>query len=89
MEAWWKSAEGFKDTNALSFYRSKMILDRPKQFGQVISKSFWLGLNHFGRVHIRLFWTSFYDVDLSKMISTWPKQIGPVQNNWSKIIFGP
>ena len=36
-------------TNALSFYRSKMILDRPNCFGMVQivlveSKSFWLGL---------------------------------------------
>ena len=41
-------------TNALSFYRSKMILSCPNCFGQVQivlvrSKLFWLGPNHFGR----------------------------------------
>ena len=45
-----------------------------------MSKSFWLGQNHFGQVYIRLLWTNFYD--LSKMIWTRPKQIGPVQNDW-------
>ena len=42
---------------ALSFYRSKMILDRPNCFGQVqidlvMSKSFWSGPNHFGQVQL-------------------------------------
>ena len=60
-------------TFALSFYRSKIILDRPNCFGhlQIIlvrSKLFSLGPNHFGQVQIRLFWTSFYNLDLSKMI---------------------
>ena len=50
-----------------STYRAKIILDRP---------------DHFGQVHIRLFWTSFYNLDLSKMIWIRPKQIGPVQINW-------
>ena len=72
-----------------------MILNRPNCFGQVqidlvMSKSFWSGT-------IRLFWTIFYNLDLSKMIWTQPKQIGPVQNDWysTKIIwsvqnhFGP
>ena len=48
----------------------------------VMSKLFWLGQNHFGQVYIRLLWTNFYDLDLSKMIWTRPKQIGPVQNDW-------
>ena len=64
-----------------------MILDRPNCFGLVqivlvMSKSFWAGPNHFGQVQIRLFWTIFYNMDLSKMIWTRPKRIGPVQNNW-------
>ena len=64
-----------------------MILDRPNCFGQVqidlvMSKPFWSGPNHFGQVRIRLFWTIFYNLELSKMIWTRPKQIGPVQNDW-------
>ena len=46
------------------------------------SKSFWLGSNHFGQVQIRFEWTNFYNLDLSKMILTQPKQIGPVKNDW-------
>jgi hypothetical protein len=61
------------------------------------SKSFWLGPNHFGQVQIIAFWSNFYNLDLSKMIWTKPKQIGSVQNDWysTKIIwtvqnnFGP
>ena len=61
-------------SNALSFYRAKMILDRYKLF--------WLGLNHFCQVQIKLFQAIFYNLDLSKIILTRPKRIGPVQNNW-------
>ena len=73
--------------NTLSFYRSKMILDHPNCFGwlQIVlvgSNPFWSGPNHFGQVQIRLFWTNFYSLDLSKMIWNWPKQIGPGQNDW-------
>ena len=39
----------------------------------VESKSFWSSPNHFGHVQIRLFWTNFYNLDLSKMIWTQPK----------------
>ena len=72
---------------ALFFYRSKVILDRPNCFGriQIIlvgSESFWLGSNNFGQVQIRFLLTNFYNLDLSKMIWTRPKQIGPVQNDW-------
>ena len=67
---------------ALSFYCAKMILDRPKFFGWV--NLFWTGTNHFGQAQITFFWTSFYNLDLSKMIWTCPKQIGLVQN-----CFGP
>ena len=81
-------------TYALYFYRSKMILDWPNCFGQVQivlvrSKSFWLGPNHFGQVQIRLFWTNFYNSDLSRMIWTRPKWFGPNQNNFysSKTIY--
>ena len=63
-----------------------MILERPNCFGcvQIVlvrSKSFWSGPNHFGQVQIIFFWTNFYNSDLSKMIWTRPKQIGPVQND--------
>ena len=67
-------------TYVLSFYTSKIISDCPNCFGRVQivlvgSKSFWSGSN-------RLFWTSFYNLELSKMFWTRPKLIGPVQNNW-------
>ena len=42
------------------FWTVQVILDG--------SKKFWLGPNHFGQIQIRLFWTNFYDLDLSKMI---------------------
>ena len=62
-----------------------MILDRPNHICGITIflvgyKSFWLGPNHFGQVQIRLFWTNFYNLNLPKMIWTWPKWIGPVQN---------
>ena len=76
-----------KYTNALSFYSSKMTLDCPNHFGRVPivlvgSKSFWSGPKHFGQGQIRLFWANFYNLDLTKMIWTQPKQIRPVQNYW-------
>ena len=66
---------------ALSFYKSKMDLNRPNG---VISKLSWLDPNHFDQVQIRLLWTNFYDLDLSKMIWTWPKLFGR-----AKIILAP
>ena len=74
-------------SNVLSFYRSKIILDHPNCFGRlqivlVGSKRFWLSPNHFGQVQIRLLWTNFYNLDLTKMIWNRPKRIGPVLNNW-------
>ena len=64
-----------------------MILDCPICFGRVqivlvMSKPFWSGPNHFGQVQIRLFWTIFYNLDLSKISWTRPKRIGPAQNDW-------
>ena len=62
------------------FFTLQIVLDGSKwQILLVRFKSFWLDLN---QVQIRLFWTNFYNLDLSKMIWTQPKQIGPVQNNW-------
>ena len=71
----------WSEMNALSFYRSKMILDRPNRFGQIQtvlvgSKLFWSGPNYFGQVLIRFLFTNFYNLDLSKMIWSRPKQIG-------------
>ena len=43
------------------------------------SKLFWSGPNHFGQVRIRLFWTDFYNLDLSKMIN-----LDPTKTNWTK-----
>ena len=87
-----------KKYNALSIYKFKMILDHPNCFWRVQivlvwSNSFWLGPNDF-----RLFWANFIcNMDLSKIIWTQQKQIGPFQNYWylTKIIwtvqnhFGP
>jgi hypothetical protein len=71
----------------LFYTRSEMILDHPNclgrvQFFLVWSKSFWSCPNDFVQVQIRFFWTNFYNLDLSKMIWTHTKQIGPVQNDW-------
>jgi hypothetical protein len=79
---------------ALSFYRSKMILDHPNCFGRlqivlVRSKLFWSGPNHFGQVQIRLLWTNFYNLDPTKMIWTRPNRIGPNQNELVQNNFGP
>ena len=70
---------------ALSFYRSKMILDRPNCFGQIQivlvgSKSFWSGPNHFGWVQIILvtFKLDFYS--LIFIIWAFPKWFQPIQN---------
>ena len=49
------------------------------------SKLFWSGPNHFGQVQIRLFWTNFYNLDLSKMIWIQPKRIGSSQKDWYSI----
>jgi hypothetical protein len=76
----------------LNFYfsmllsRPSIILDRPNCFRRleiilIGSKLFWLGPNHFDQVQIRLFWTIFYNLDLSKMIWTQLKQIVSVQND--------
>ena len=43
---------------------------------------FWSGPNHFGQVQIRFLLTIFYNLDLSKMIWTRPKQIWAVQYDW-------
>ena len=61
-----------------------MILERSHNLGRVpilldVSNLFWLGPNLFGRVQIKLFYANFYNFDLSKMIWTRPKQIGPIQ----------
>ena len=68
---------------ALSFYGSKMILNRPNNFGQVPivlegSNLFLLGPNNFRQVsilHIKI------SSEKSKIIWTQPKRIGPNQNN--------
>ena len=83
----WKIKPNQESIIALSFYRSKMILDHPDCFGRlqivlVGSKPFWSGPNHFGQVQIKLLWTNFYNIDLTKLIWTRPKRIGPILNNW-------
>ena len=69
----------------MSFYRSKMILDRPNYYGQVQiglvrSKLFWSGPNHFGQVQIILFWTNFYNLDPTKKNWICAKQLVLDQN---------
>ena len=44
------------------------------------SKLFWTGTNCFGQVQIRLFWTIFYNLNLSKMNQTHPKRLVLDQN---------
>ena len=79
-------------TNALSFYRSKIILDPPNCFGlvQIIlvgCKSFRScpNQNDQVQVQIRLLWTNFFldgRLDFSGLVFIlWicPKQIGPQQ----------
>ena len=78
---------GMLTFHALSFYSSKMNLDRPNHFGRVPiilvgSKLFWSGPKNFCQGQIRLFWAKFYNLEQVKMIWTRPKQIGPVQNDW-------
>ena len=60
------------------FWTGKYILlwSGPNRFGD------WSGPNHFVQVQIWLFWTNFFNLDLSKMIWTRTKQIGPVQKDW-------
>ena len=70
-------------TNALSFYGSKMILDRPNNFGRVPivlhkSNSFWSGPNHFGQVQIIKISPEKYNLDPTKTIWT-------VQNHFRSI----
>ena len=71
---------------ALSFYGSKIILDRPNYFGWLPiildgSNSFWTGPNHFGQFQITKTSPEKSNWNLTKMIWTCPKQIGPDQNN--------
>ena len=73
-------------TYALSFYGSKIILDLPNDFGRVPiifdgSNSFGSGPNHFGQVQIIKISSEKSDLNLTKMIWTWPKQFIPIQNN--------
>ena len=65
--------QNLKGFHALSFYRFQNILCKSKCFEPV---QFWSGSNQTFLVYF------FCNLDLSKMIWTRPKQIGPVQNNW-------
>ena len=56
------------------FWTDQIVLDNYNLFLS--------GLNHFGQVQIRLFWTNFYNLDLSKMIWIRPKRIEPAKNDW-------
>ena len=72
--------------NALSFYGSKIIFDRPNYFGRVPiildgTNSFWSGSNHFGQVQIIKISPEKSDLNLTKIIWTSSKRFGPDQNN--------
>ena len=72
--------------NALSFYGSKIILDRPNHFGRVPivldgSNSLWSGPNHFRQVQIIKNSPEKSNLYLTKMIWTQPKRFGHDQNN--------
>ena len=74
------------ETNALSFYGSKMILDRPNHFGRVPivldwSNLFWSGRNHFRQFQIITISPEKSNLNLAKMIWIRPKRFGPDQNN--------
>ena len=76
----------FLSSNTLSFYGSKIILDRPNNFGWVPifldeSNLFWFGPNHFGQVQIIEITPEKYNLNLTKMIWTRPKRFGPDQKN--------
>ena len=73
-------------SNALSFYRSKIILDRPNNFDRLLIVLDWPNLflsgpNHFGQVQIINVSPEKSNLNLTKIIWTQPKQFG-----WSKII---
>ena len=71
------------DLYALSFYRSKFILERPNRRVQIFlvgSKSFWSDTIHFSQVWIWFLWIIFFNLDLFKMIWTCSKWFGPDQN---------
>ena len=73
-------------TYVLSFYGSKMILDCPNNFGQVPiildgSDLFWSGPNHFRQVQIIKLCPAKSNLNMTKMIWTWPKQFVFFQNN--------
>ena len=63
------------DSNTLSLYGSKIILDRPNNFGRVPivldgSNLFWFGPNHFGQVQIIKISPEKSNLNLNKMICT-------------------
>ena len=71
---------------ALSFYGSKMILDRPNHFCRVLivldgSNLFCLGPNRFGQVQIMKIIPEKSNLNLTEMIWIRPKQFAPDQNN--------
>ena len=73
------STDVWQKTFPLSFYGSKMILDRPDHCVQVPiflngSNSFWLGPKHIRQVQI--IWIS-----QKNLILTWPKLFWPDQND--------
>ena len=61
------------ETNALSLYGSKMILERPNHFGQVPivldgPNLYWSDTNHFGQVQIIKISPEKSNLNLTKMI---------------------
>ena len=73
-------------SNALSFYKLKIILDCSNHFGWVPivldgSKLFWSGPNHFGQVQIIKISPEKSNLTLTKMLWTRPKWLVLDQND--------
>ena len=72
---------------ALSFWKSRMILDPLNHFGQIPialkgCNSFWSGANHFEQVQIIKISPEKSNLNLTNIIWTQPKRFGPDQNNF-------
>ena len=79
-----------KESNALPFYGSKIVFYRTYNFGRVPivldrSNSFWLGPSCFGQVQIIKNKPWKYNLYLTKMIWTWPKQFAPIEEKTQQL----
>ena len=63
------------------FWTVQIILAEYQQF-LLNPILFWSGQNHFGQVQTIQFSPENANLNLTKMIWTQPKRIGPIQNDW-------